>query len=98
MRIMCSETSGITILLIGIVLLLVTFVIASIHLQGEINVLPVPSFLSSFGETFSPLIEASIRVLYLVAMGWIATSITAKGLTIVLQSKLLDNLRVNSEK
>ena len=85
-----SETSGITILLTGTALLLITFVIACSHLQGDINVLPVPSLMSSFGEAFSPLIEAAIRVLYLGVMGWIASTVTAKGITVLLQAKLLD--------
>jgi len=85
-----SETSGITILLIGVALLSVTFIIASVHLQGDINVLPVPSLMSSFGEALSPLIEAAIRVLYLGVMGWIASTVTAKGITVLLQAKLLD--------
>ena len=85
-----SETSGITILLIGIALLSVTFIIACIHLQGDINVLPVPSLMASFGEALSPLIEAAIRVLYLGVMGWIASKVTAKGITVLLQAKLLD--------
>ena len=96
LRIKCSETSGIAILLAGIALLLTTFVIASIHLQGDINVLPVPSFLSSFGKAFSPLVEASIRVLYLGIMGWIATTVTAKGLNVLLQAKLLVKGSLNS--
>lgn len=79
-----SETSGITILLTGTALLLITFIIASIHLQGDINVLPVPSLMASFGEALSPLIEAAIRVLYLGVMGWIASTVTAKGLTVLL--------------
>ena len=91
LRIKCSETSGITILLIGIALLLITFVIASIHLLGEINVLPVPSLLSFFGKAFSPLLEGIIRVLYLGIMGWVATTVTAKGLNVLLQAKSLDN-------
>jgi len=74
LRIKASETSGITILLIGIALLLIAFIIACIHLQGDINVLPVPSLRASFGEALSPLIEAAIRVLYLGVMGWIASS------------------------
>ena len=85
-----SETSGITILLIGVALLLITFIIAGIHLHGDINVLPVPSLMSSFGEALSPLIEAAIRVLYLGLMGWIASKVTAKGITVLLQAKLLD--------
>jgi hypothetical protein len=85
-----SETSGITILLTGTALLLITFIIASIHLQGDINVLPVPSLMAFFGEALSPLIEAAIRVMYLGLMGWIASTVTAKGITVLLQAKLLD--------
>jgi hypothetical protein len=85
-----SEASGIIILLVGIALLFVTFIIACIHLQGDIKVLPVPSLMSSFGEALSPLIEAAIRVLYLGLMGWIASTVTAKGITVLLQTKLLD--------
>ncbi len=85
-----SETSGIAILLIGVTLLLIAFIIACIHLQGDINVLPVPSLMASFGEALSPLIEAAIRVLYLGVMGWIASTVTAKGITVLLQAKLLD--------
>ena len=85
-----SEASGITILLVGIALLLITFIIACIHLQGGINVLPVPSLMSSFGEALSPLIEAAIRVLYLGSMGWIASKVTASGITVLLQARLLD--------
>jgi hypothetical protein len=96
LRIKCSETSGITILLIGTALLLTTFAIASIHLQGDINVLPVPSLLSFFGEAFSPLIEATLRVLYLGMMGWIATIVTTKGLNVILHAKLLDKDSLNS--
>jgi len=85
-----SEASGITILLVGVALLSVTFVIACIHLQGGIIVLPVPSLMASFGEALSPLIEAAIRVLYLGLMGWIASTVTAKGITVLLQAKLLN--------
>ena len=90
MRIKSSETSGIVILLTGIALLLITFTMASIRLYGEINILPVPNLLSSFGEALSSLIEVAIRILYLVVMGWIASTVTAKGLTILLQARILD--------
>jgi hypothetical protein len=93
---MSSETSGITILLIGLALLLVTFIIGSVHLHGEINVLPVPSLMASFGEALSPILEAAIRILYLCAMGWIASTVTAKGITMLYQSKLLDKNSVHS--
>jgi hypothetical protein len=90
LRIKSSEVSGIAILLVGIALLLITFTVACIHLHGDIKVLPVPSLMASFGEALSPLIEAAIRILYLGVMGWIASKVTAKGITVLLQAKLLD--------
>jgi len=93
-----SEASGITILLAGIALLLITFTIACIHLHGDIKVLPVPSLMASFGEALSPLVEAAIRVLYLGLMGWIASTVTAKGLTALLRAKLLDKKAVSQSQ
>lgn len=83
-----SETLGIVIVFTGIALLLITFGIACFHLFGEIRVFPTPSLFAYFGEALSPLIEASIRVLYLGLMCWIASTITAKGLPLLLQTKL----------
>jgi hypothetical protein len=90
LRIKVSESSGATILLIGIALLVITFIVACIHLYGGINILPVPSLMASFGESLSPLLEAAIRILYLGLMGWIASKVTAKGITVLLRAKLLD--------
>jgi hypothetical protein len=98
LRIKSSETSGITILLTGIALLSITFIIACIHLQGDIDVLPVPSLMASFGEALSPLLEAAIRVLYLGLMGWIASKVTAKGITVLMRAKLLDKTSFRKAK
>jgi len=87
LRINCSEFSGITILLVGLALLIVTFLIACIHLQEGVNLLPVPSFMSFLGEGLSPLIEAAIRALYLGLMGWIASTVTAKGIKVILAAR-----------
>jgi len=98
LRIKSSETSGITILLVGTALLSVTFIIACIHLQGDIDILPVPSFMASFGEALSPLLEAAIRVLYLGLMGWIASKVTAKGITVLLRAKLIETTSFRKSK
>jgi hypothetical protein len=95
LQIKSSEASGVTILLAGITLLLITFVVACIHLYGDISVLPVPSLMASFGEGLSPLIEAVIRVLYLGLMGWIASIVIAKGVTVLLRAKLIDKKLVS---
>jgi hypothetical protein len=82
-----SEKSGTTILILGIVLLLLTFIITAIHLNGEINVIQVPSFFTYFGEFLSPFIEAGIRVLYLGLMGWISLSVIVKGIRLLIFSR-----------
>lgn len=88
LRLNSSESSGTGIVLTGVALLVITFVIAGIHLYGGINVLPVPSFFAAFGEFLSPLIEAAIRILYLGVMVWIASTVTTKGLNLLLQTRL----------
>jgi Na+/serine symporter len=90
LQIKASESSGIAIILIGITLSSITFVVACVHLYGGINVLPVLGVTASFGEAWSPLVEAVIRILYLGLMGLIASRITEKGLTALLQNKLID--------
>ena len=75
-----SETSGIVNFLIGITLMLAIFIIASIHLLGNIKLLPGLSPIALFGEALPPLIEDTIRVLYIGLMGWIASTETAKRL------------------
>lgn len=83
-----SEKSGITILILGLFLLLLTFIITTIHLNGEINVIQIPSFFSYFGESLSPFIEAGIRVLYLGFMGWISLTVIVKGIRLLILSKI----------
>ena len=83
-----SETSGLGILIIGITLLLFTFIISCAHLYGKIDVSPSPSLLASFGEALSPLIQGAIRFLYLGLMVWMASVVTKKGLILVLESKI----------
>ena len=80
-----SEVSGIAVLLIGIALLVTTFVDAYLFLTEDISILPVPNLVAAFGEALAPLIEASIRMIYLGVMGWIGSTITVRGITVLLQ-------------
>ena len=82
-----SEASGIAILLIGVALLVTVFVDTFLFLTEDISILPVPNLIAAFGEALAPLIEASIRMLYLGVMGWIGSTITLRGVTILLHFK-----------
>ena len=83
-----SEVLGLSVLLIGIILLITTFVDAYLFLTEDISILPVPNLLAVFGEALAPLIDASIRMIYLGVMGWIASTITRRGMTVLLKAKL----------
>lgn len=82
-----SEVLGLSVLLIGIILLITTFVDAYLFLTEAISILPVPNLLAVFGEALAPLIEASIRMIYLGVMGWIGSTITMRGITVLLQTR-----------
>ena len=82
-----SENLGIAVLLIGMILLTTTFIDAYLFLTGNIIILPVPNLIAAFGEALAPLIEASIRMLYLGVMGWIGSTVTMRGIAVLLQVK-----------
>jgi hypothetical protein len=81
------EASGIAVLLIGVALLMTTFIDAYLFLKEDISILPVPNLIAAFGEALAPLIEASIRMMYLGVMGWIGSTVTIRGITVLLQVK-----------
>ncbi len=81
------EASGIAVLLIGVALLMTTFIDACLFLKEDVSILPVPNLIAAFGEALAPLIEASIRMMYLGVMGWIGSTVTIRGITVLLQVK-----------
>ena len=74
--------------MIGIALLVTTFIDAYLFLKEDISILPVPNLVAAFGDALAPLIEASIRLMYLGVMGWIGSTITMRGTSVLLQVKL----------
>ncbi|MCW4033885.1 MAG: hypothetical protein NWF03_00820 [Candidatus Bathyarchaeota archaeon] len=86
-----SENSGIVITLMGVALLFVTFAVAYAHMNTDVTISPISSLAIYFGHALSPLIEAIIRLLYLGLLGWIASKITAKGITIILNTHKSNN-------
>ena len=83
-----SEVSGIAVLLVGIALLVTTFVDAYLFLKEDISILPIPNLVAALGEALASLIEASIRMMYLGIMGWIGSTIIVRGITVLLHFKL----------
>ena len=63
--------SGISVLLIGVALLIFTFVSAYEFLTQSLSIISSQDLGQTFGVALAPLIAACIRVMYLGIMGWI---------------------------
>lgn len=75
--------SGITVLLIGVALLIFTFVSAYGFLTQSLSIIASEDLVRTFGEALAPLIATSIRIMYLGVMGWIGSLLTIRGVTII---------------
>lgn len=75
--------SGMTVLGIGVALLIFTFASAFGFLSDALQILSTSDLTQTFGNALSPLIATSIRIMYLGVMGWIASLITIRGVTVI---------------
>ena len=77
------EVSGYAVLLVGVILLAFTFTNAYLFVQGILSISGSGDLMSVFGETLVPLIETCIRAIYLGIMGWIGSTVTRRGVQIL---------------
>lgn len=75
--------SGITVLIIGVAMLIFTFISAYGFLTQSLSIMASASLVQTFGEAFAPLIAACIHIMYLGIMGWIGSLLTIRGITII---------------
>jgi hypothetical protein len=73
----------------GIALLAITFISAIIFLVSNPPITSSSDIIDTFGDSLAPLIEASIRIMFLGVMGWIGSILTARGVQLVTQIKRL---------
>jgi len=75
--------SGITVLMIGVALLIGTFVSAYGFLTQSLSIIASEDLVRTFGEALAPLIATCIRIMYLGVMGWIGSLLTIRGVTLI---------------
>ena len=75
--------SGITVLMIGVALLIGTFVSAYGFLTQSLSIIASEDLVRTFGEALAPLIATCIRIMYLGVMGWIGSLLTIRGVIII---------------
>jgi hypothetical protein len=75
--------SGIAVLLIGVALLIFTFLSAYGFLTQALSIIASQDLVQTFGEALAPLIATCIRIMYLGVMGWVGSLLTIRGVTIM---------------
>jgi hypothetical protein len=75
--------SGIAVLLVGVGLLIFTFISAFGFLTQSLPIIATQDLVETFGGALAPLIATSIRIMYLGVMGWIGSLLTIRGVTII---------------
>jgi hypothetical protein len=75
--------SGITILIVGVALLIFTFISAYGFLTQSLSIIASADLVQTFGAALAPLIATCIRIMYLGIMGWIGSLLTIRGITII---------------
>ena len=75
--------SGITVLMIGVALLIFTFISAYGCLTQNLSIVATQDLVTTFGGALAPLITTCIHIMYLGVMGWIGSLITIRGVTII---------------
>jgi len=75
--------SGFTVLMIGVALLIFTFISAYGFLTQSLSIIASEDLVRTFGEALAPLIATCIRIMYLGVMGWIGSLLTIRGVTII---------------
>jgi cytoskeletal protein RodZ len=75
--------SGITVLMIGVALLIFTFISAYGFLTQSLSIIASQDLVQTFGDALAPLISTCIRIMYLGVMGWAGSLLTIRGVTII---------------
>jgi hypothetical protein len=75
--------SGITVLMIGVALLIFTFISAYGFLTQDLSIVSSADLGQTFGQALAPLIVTCIHIMYLGVMGWAGSLLTVRGVTII---------------
>ncbi len=89
--------SGMTILLVGLALLIFTFVNAYVFLAEALPVASSNDLVETFGGAISPLIATAMRIMYLGIMGWIGSIVTIRGINVISTQLKLENVQQTSQ-
>lgn len=72
---------------VGIVLLILTFVMAFLLLTSLLDISAGGNLSDAIGDILGPIAEALIKVMYLGIMGWVGSIATIRGIQLIKEIK-----------
>jgi len=87
MKIEKPELVAYILLIVGLMLLIFTFIMAYLMLIANPNISSALNLSEALGEILGPITEAIIRIMYLGVMGWIGSIATIRGIQLYKESK-----------
>ncbi|MEM3673798.1 MAG: hypothetical protein QW468_06240 [Candidatus Bathyarchaeia archaeon] len=87
MKIEKPELVAYILIIVGLVLLIFTFIMAYIMLIADPNFLPALNLSEALGEILGPIAVALIRIMYLGVMGWVGSIATIRGIQLYKEFK-----------
>jgi hypothetical protein len=87
MKVEKSELVAYILIGVGVVLLILTFVMAYLILTSVVSLSTSQDLSKALGEILGPIAEAVVRVMFLGIMGWTGSIATMRGIQLYKESK-----------
>jgi type IV secretory pathway VirB2 component (pilin) len=87
MKVEKSELVAYILIGVGVVLLILTFVMAYLILTSAASPSTSPDLSKALGEILGPIAEAVVKVMFLGIMGWTGSIATMRGIQLYKESK-----------
>jgi len=82
-----AELVAYVIIAVGLLLLVLTFVMAYLMLTSVVNIMTSQDLSKALGEIFGPITEAVIKIMFLGIMGWVGSIATMRGIQLYKEAK-----------
>lgn len=89
MKIEKAELMAYVMIIVGLLLLIFTFITAFLMLTSVLNIKTGMDLSKALGEILGPIAEAVIRIMFLGIMGWTGSIATIRGIQLYRESKLV---------
>ncbi|MEM3703092.1 MAG: hypothetical protein QXX79_01515 [Candidatus Bathyarchaeia archaeon] len=87
MRIERAEIVAYVLILVGLLLLICTFVMAYFMLTSVGSIATPQDLSKALGEIFGPIVETVIKIMFLGIMGWVGSIATIRGIQLYKEAK-----------